>query len=152
MRSITHKDTHIGQVSSGRGIGTSQTPLPAQHTTYTRDKLSWPRRDSNPQSQQYSYHKPRDYRERQTTVFCSYWLKTVIWCEESLVWLRLVMHLQVTYKPKHSVTVGIIVNCSEQSIWLEGSCTIERLPHSKSTHVPHWRKLQNLLKLALTKF
>jgi hypothetical protein len=34
--------------SPGRGIGPSQRPLPAQHTTFTRDRHPRFRRDSNP--------------------------------------------------------------------------------------------------------
>jgi hypothetical protein len=41
-------------------------------------------------------------------------------------------------KPEHSVTVRIIVICSEQSILLEGSCSRDRLPHFKiNTKVLH---------------
>ena len=51
MHLITLNDTHTRSDSSGRGIRPSQRPLPAQHTTFTRDKEPCPQRDSNPQSQ-----------------------------------------------------------------------------------------------------
>ena len=50
-----HTQTHHSrQDSSGRVISQTQRPLPAQHTTPTRDREPIPRRDSNPQSQQCS--------------------------------------------------------------------------------------------------
>ena len=60
----SHSMTHNRQDSSGRGLGPSQRPLPAQHTTFTTDKYPCPRRKSNPQSQQASGHRPTPYTAR----------------------------------------------------------------------------------------
>jgi hypothetical protein len=51
--------THILYDSSGPVIGTSQTPVSAQHTTITRDRHPCSRRDWNPQFLQASGHWDR---------------------------------------------------------------------------------------------
>ena len=53
----THTHTHKRYDSSGRGIGPSQTST-WQNTTFTRDRHPWPRRNSNPHSQQASGRWP----------------------------------------------------------------------------------------------
>jgi hypothetical protein len=57
-RSYTIRHTHTRQDSSEVVISPSPRPLPTQYTTNTRDEHSYPQRDPNPKSQQWSGLRP----------------------------------------------------------------------------------------------
>jgi hypothetical protein len=61
---IKYTCAHIRYDSSERVIGSSQRPLPVQHTTNTREEHVLPQPDSNPRSQHSNCCRPMPYTAR----------------------------------------------------------------------------------------